>query len=72
MKKLFLYFVLVYFIFWIIWLFFILLKFGINVLFVLLKYYYYFGLFGFMIVVFVVKYILDGWKGIMDLLKRIV
>ena len=72
MKKLLLYFALAYLISWIIWLPLILPKFGINVLPVLPKYHHYLGSFGPMIAAFVVKYISDGWKGIMDLLRRIV
>jgi len=72
MKKLLLYFALAYFISWVIWLPLILPKFGITALPVLPKYHHYLGSFGPMIAAFVVKYISDDWKGIMDLLKRIV
>lgn len=72
MKKLLLYFALAYLFSWIIWLPLILPEFGITVLPVLPKYHHYLGSFGPMIAALVVKYISDGRKGIMDLLKRLV
>jgi len=72
MKKLLLYFTLAYLISWIIWLPLILPKFGITVLPVLPKYHHYLGSFGPMIAAFIIKYISDGRKGVIDLLKRIV
>jgi uncharacterized protein len=72
MKKLILYFALAYLISWIIWLPLILPKYGIDTLPVFPKYHHYLGSFGPMIAAFVVKYIYDGWKGVKDLLKRMV
>jgi membrane protease YdiL (CAAX protease family) len=72
MKKLILYFALAYFISWVIWLPLILPKYGIDVLPVLPKYHHYLGSFGPMIAALIVKYIYKGWKGVKDLLKRMV
>jgi membrane protease YdiL (CAAX protease family) len=72
MKKLFLYFVLAYLISWIIWLPLILPKYGITALPVLPKYHHYLGSFGPMIAAFIVKYIYEGWKGVKDLVSRII
>ncbi len=71
MRKLVLYFVLAYLITWIIWLPLILPVYGIDVLPVLPKYHHYMGSFGPMIAAIIVRYNSEGWKGVMDLIKRL-
>jgi uncharacterized protein len=72
MKRLLLYFILAYLISWIIWLPLILPRFGIDTLPVIPKYHHYLGSFGPMIAALMVKYFSDGWRGVKDLLKRMV
>lgn len=72
MKKLLLYFALAYLISWIIWLPLILPKFGITGLPVLPNYHHYLGSFGPMIAAIIVTFSSSGWKGVRDLLKRLV
>jgi uncharacterized protein len=72
MKKLIVYFALAYLISWLIWLPLILPKFGIYTLPIVPKYHHYLGSFGPMIAAFITKYIYDGWKGVKDLLQRMV
>lgn len=72
MKKLFLYFALAYLISWIIWLPLLLPKFGINGLPILPNYHHYLGSFGPMIAAIIMTYSSSGWKGVRDLLKRLV
>lgn len=72
MKKLLLYFGLAYFITWIIWLPLILSGFDIHGLPILPKYHHYLGAFGPMMAALIMKYNSAGWKGVQDLLKRLI